>query len=137
MFGLMGKERDPFEGLEQLASHLLSKVSKPEFEMDVADLGDSFRMEADLPGLTKGDLKVDVAGTLLTITVTRQTDTLSHSEEERYIRRERFHGTARRIFDVSNVDTELITAQYDNGVLTLHLPKKESARTSVRRLEIQ
>lgn len=132
MFGLSGRDcRD----WEQMAGKLLGKVCKPEFDVDVLDLGDSFRLEADLPGLQKGQVQVDVAGEELTITVTR-------GEQEAgcwgsYIRRERFCGTAKRAFHISAVDTELITAQYDNGVLTIQLPKKECARTSVRSVTVE
>ena len=132
MFGMMGKDRSDWE---QMASQILGKVTRPSFEMDVKDLGDSFCMEADLPGLSKGDLKVDVAGDLLTITVTRKST--RQEEEAHYIRRERFYGTAKRTFDVSAVDTQLITAQYDNGVLTIQMPKKESARTSMRSVTVE
>ena len=71
----------------------------------------------------------------LTITVTRSKAGVG--EYGRYIRRERFHGTLCRSFDISAVDTELVTAQYDNGVLTIQLPKKECARTSVRSVTVE
>ena len=132
MFGMTGKDRVDWE---QMADRLLGKVCKPSFEVDVQDLGDSFRVEADLPGVQKGELKVDVAGEKLTISVSRGRQR-SYAEGQ-YIRRERFHGEARRSFNVSEVDTELITAQYDNGVLTIQMPKKECARTSVRSVIVE
>lgn len=132
MFGMTGKERLDWE---QMADRLLGKVCKPSFEVDVQDLGDSFRVEADLPGVQKGELKVDVAGEKLTISVNRGKS--AGSEYGQFIRRERFHGTARRTFDIAAVDTELITAQYDNGVLTIQMPKKECARTSVRSVIVE
>lgn len=132
MFGMTGKDHLDWE---QMADRLLGKVCKPAFDVDVLDLGDSFRVEADVPGVHKGELKVDVAGEKLTITVNRNQS--GGSEYGQFIRRERFGGTARRTFDVSAVDTELITAQYDNGVLTIQMPKKECARTSVRSVTVE
>ena len=132
MFGMTGKDHLDWE---QMAGRVLGKVCKPEFDVDVLDLGDSFRVEADVPGVHKGEVKVDVAGDKLTITVTRSKAGVG--EYGRYIRRERFGGTVRRSFDISAVDTELITAQYDNGVLTLQMPKKECARTSVRSVTVE
>ena len=132
MFGMTGKDR---LGWEQMVGALLGKVCKPEFDVDVLDLGDSFRVEADLPGLQKGEVKVDLAGEKLTIAVNRGKS--GSGEYGHFIRRERLHGTAKRTFDISAVDTELVTAQYDNGVLTIQLPKKECARTSVRSVTVE
>lgn len=138
MFGLMSNSKfDPFEELEQMANNLFRRDPKLDFEMDVKDLGDSYRVEADLPGLKKEDLKVDVIGDYMTISAHRVTGQEESSDDKHFIRRERSYGSFRRTFDVSNVDTEQITASYQDGVLTLLLPKKETAKTTVRHLDIQ
>lgn len=137
MFGLMSNcKYDPFEELEQMANSLFRRDPKLDFEMDVKDLGDSYRLEADLPGMKKEDLKVDVAGDYMTISAHRVTSHGESSDDKQFIRRERSYGAFQRTFDVSNVDTEQITAHYADGVLTLLLPKKETAKTTIRHLEI-
>ena len=138
MFGLTSNARfDPFEELEQMAGSLFGRSPKLDFELDVKDLGDSYRVEADLPGIRKENLKVDLAGDYMTISAHRATSRETQEDDKKFIRRERSYGAFSRTFDVSDVDTEQITASYADGVLTLLLPKKEAARTTVRHLEIE
>lgn len=138
MFGLTSNSGlDPFEALEQMAGSLFGRSPKLDFELDVKDLGDSYRVEADLPGVRREDLKVDLAGDYMTISAHRATSRETQEDDKKFIRRERSYGAFRRTFDVSDVDTEQITASYADGVLTLLLPKKEAAKTTVRHLEIE
>ena len=64
-------------------------------------------------------------------------DFLPGSEKDSYIRCERSYGQYARQFDMSAVDTQGIKAKYDNGVLTLTLPKKQQALPESKRLEIE
>ena len=93
-----------------------------ELRTDITDKGDSFVLEADLPGFKKDDIKIDLENDRLTIKAER------HSEHEDNkngcIRRERRFGSFERSFDVSGIDTSGIKANYTDGVLTLTLPKR-------------
>ncbi len=105
-----------------------------DFKTDIIDEGDKFVLEAELPGFDKGDININVDGNRLTITAEH-----SVSEEEskdNYIRKERKYGSFTRSFDVSDIETEKIEADYKNGVLTLNLPKKDS-KPSGRRIDIR
>ena len=85
-------------------------------------------------GFDKGDININVDGNRLTIIAEH-----SVSEEEskdNYIRKERKYGSFTRSFDVSDIETEKIEADYKNGVLTLNLPKKDS-KPSGRRIDIR
>ena len=68
---------------------------------------------------------------------------MRHSEHEdkdkkgKYIRCERSYGSYQRSFDVSGVKTEDIKAKYENGVLTLDMPKKTETIEGKRRLAIE
>ena len=93
-----------------------------ELRTDISDKGDTFVLEADLPGFKKDDIKIDLENDRLTIKAER------HSEHEDnrngYVRRERHFGSFERSFDVSGIDTSGIRANYTDGVLTLTLPKR-------------
>lgn len=105
-----------------------------DFKTDIIDEGDKFVLEAELPGFDKGDININVDGNRLTIIAEH-----SVSEEEskdNYIRKERKYGSFTRSFDVSDIETEKIEADYKNGVLTLNLPKKDS-KPSGRRIDIR
>ena len=102
-----------------------------DFRTDIRDEGDSYLLEADLPGFDKKDIHLDLNGDTLTIHAER------HSEEKNYLRCERSYGAYSRSFDISNVEADGIKAKYDNGVLRLTLPKKQEVLPASRRLEIE
>ena len=93
-----------------------------ELRTDITDKGDSFVLEADLPGFKKEDNKIDLENDRLTIKAERKSE---HEDNKNgYVRRERHFGSFERSFDVSGIDTSGIKANYTDGVLTLTLPKR-------------
>lgn len=111
---------DPFNMFNEFFGDSSSSVM--ELRTDITDRGDSFVLEADLPGFKKDDIRIDLENDRLTIKAER------HSEHEAakngYVRRERSFGSFERSFDVSGIDTASIKANYTDGVLTLTLPKR-------------
>ncbi len=104
------------------------------FKTDIKDNGDSYTIEAELPGFKKEDICIDIDKDVLTVSA-------SHSEEKEekeksFVRRERYSGSYSRSFDVSGVNTEEIKAQYNNGVLELTMPKVEPKEPERKRIEI-
>lgn len=93
-----------------------------ELRTDITDKGDSFVLEADLPGFNKDDIKIDLENDRLTIKAERHSNT--ETTKNGYVRRERSFGSFERSFDVSGIDTAGIKANYTDGVLTLTLPKR-------------
>lgn len=106
-----------------------------ELRTDISDRGDSFVLEADLPGFKKDDIKIDLGNDRLTIKAER------HSEHEENkngcIRRERHFGSFERSFDVSGIDTANIKASCNDGVLTLTLPKRPELVPDNRSITIE
>lgn len=103
---------------------------------DIKDAGDKYVMESELPGFEKEDIKLDINGTYLTISAEHKTET-EEKNDDKYIRRERTYGSYKRSFDISDVDTEGISAEYKNGILTIDLPKKKPEEPLAKRLEIK
>ncbi len=103
---------------------------------DIVDQGDHYLLSAELPGLSKEDIQVDLADGMLTIRANRTEE--KEETKGNYLRRERKVGSYARSFDVSAVKTEDITAQYQDGVLSLKLPKIEAQPIPpTRQIEIQ
>lgn len=99
-----------------------SSSSVMELRTDITDKGDSFVLEADLPGFKKDDIRIDLENDRLTIRAERRSE---HEDNKNgCIRRERRFGSFERSFDVSGIDTSGIKANYTDGVLTLTLPKR-------------
>ncbi len=107
-----------------------------EFKTDIRDEGDRYVMEAELPGFEREDIKLDLNGDTLTLSAEHSSETEDKSDKS-YIRRERSFGSYRRTFDMSDVDTSRIDAEYKNGILYMNLPKKQSTAPTSRRLEIK
>lgn len=97
------------------------------FGTDVTDEGDHYQLTADLPGFKKDDIEINVEDGILTISAERNEESEDKDNKGRYIRRERTYGSYKRSFDLTEVDDDNITAKYEDGVLTLTLPKKQVA----------
>ncbi len=108
-----------------------------EFKTDIQDKGDSYLLEADLPGFKKEDIHIDLDGDTMTISAERHSDHEEKDKEGNYLRCERSYGSYQRSFDVSGIEESGMTAEYADGVLKLTLPKKQQAVSSARRIEIQ
>ena len=103
--------------------------------IDVTENERSYQIEADLPGVTKNDLKVSVDGPRVTIEaeVRRETE---HKEGESVIHTERVVRKYARSFELPHeVDDAQAAAKLEHGVLRLTLPKKQAAAR--RLLQIQ
>lgn len=126
---------DPFRELDNMVFGNTNVVSA--FRTDVSDTGDAFKLEAELPGFNKDDIKIDIENDCLTISAERKLDTTDEDKKSNFVKRERFYGSYSRSFDVTGIDVDTIEAAYDNGVLTLTLPKKKEVLPASRRLEIK
>lgn len=92
--------------------------------IDVAEHDDSLVVVADLPGFEKSDIDLKIAGQVLTIVAEREMESKSGDEEGEYLRRERRSESIRRSLRLPvEVDEESTVAAYQNGVLTVTLPK--------------
>ncbi len=104
---------------------------------DIRDEGEKYVMEAELPGFTKEDIKLDINGSYLVLTAEHKNEKDEKEDKGKYIRRERSYGSYTRSFDITGVDTENISAEYKDGILKIDLPKKASEEPPVKRLEIK
>ena len=141
MFGMIPFERnndnffDIFDNFERKFFGN-SSAALPDFRTDIRDAGDKFVLEAELPGFQKEDIDIQLSDNNLTITAKHQTASEEKDKGGNYIRRERSWGSYSRSFDVSDIDTTQIKAGYQNGVLTLNLPKRTETVPSSRTVTI-
>ena len=128
LFGLLDNvERSLWDG---------SISNMAQFRCDVQDKGDSYLLQAELPGFNREDIGIDLDGTTLVITARHNSESEEKDKDGNYLRRERKFGSFSRSFDVSGVNTEHIGAAYKNGVLELTLPKQAARAPQARRIEI-
>ncbi len=110
-------------------------VSTPRLKVDVSEQDGSFKVVADVPGVKKEDIQVNIDGDQLSIVAeVRQERDLK--EGERLVHSERRVGKLSRAFRLGyEIDEAKAQAKYTDGVLELTLPKK--AQPSARQLTIQ
>lgn len=127
---------DPFAArgaLERWFGDFSSSRFQP--RIDVVDEGKILRVTAELPGMEREDLNVSVEDGALVLRGEKKQDV--HSEEDGCYRLERAYGTfTRRIPMPENADPEHALAKFDNGVLTLTVPKQEPPRSASRTIDI-
>ena len=128
---------DPFRAFDEMERAFFGsqQPSVLSFRTDVTDTGESYKLEAELPGFKKEDIKIDIENDCLTISAERREE--KDEKRPNFVKRERLYGSSSRSFDVSGIDVDKISAGYADGVLTLELPKKVETAPASRRLEIQ
>lgn len=138
MFGMI-----PFSHRDDSLFHMLDTFEKSfpaaaaefsAFRADIRDNGDSFLLEAELPGFRKEDISLDVHEGVLTITAKHEAE--SEEKNVTYLRRERRSGSFSRRFDLSGIDESAITASYQDGILALTLPKQAPVVPERRQIAI-
>ncbi|WAC55556.1 Hsp20/alpha crystallin family protein [Gordonia sp. SL306] len=123
---------DPFGDVDALARGLMTgsvagTQRTPRFmPLDLYKVDDHYMLVADLPGADPGSIDVAVDNGVLTLSAQRSTPS---EEGVHWLTSERFSGAYRRQLSLGEgIDTAGITANYDNGVLTLTIPLAEKAK---------
>lgn len=101
---------------------------------DVRETDKEYIVEADMPGVKKEDIKLELKDGVLTLGVEHNEQV--NEEKENYIRKERKYGSYSRSFSVDGVKQEDVSAKYSDGVLTVTLPKSEEAKPKTHRIDI-
>lgn len=93
--------------------------------VDIYENEDSIVVQAELPGVERDQIAVDVDGRILTLKGERSTE--QEAKEDNYYRRERVYGRFERAFTLpAEVDPDQIKADFKDGVLKIEVPKPET-----------
>ncbi len=106
-----------------------------QIKVDVKETDQGYTVQAEVPGVPKEDIQVSIDGNVVTLSAeVKQSD--SQMGDEKLLRSERYYGAVSRSFQLpADIDQGTAKAKYDNGVLTLTLPKKRSGAS--QRLAIE
>ncbi|MCD6291668.1 MAG: Hsp20/alpha crystallin family protein [Anaerolineae bacterium] len=116
-----------FEDAFVMPSHLLAPTTGWTLALDLAEDENGFVVKAAIPGVKPEDLDVSLTDDVLTIRGEIKAD--EEIKEDQYHLRERRYGTfARSVRLPAPVDAEHVEATYENGILTLRIPKAEQVR---------
>jgi len=96
---------------------------------DVKEKDGNYELEMELPGYKKEDVTAQLKDGYLTVSASKNTTNEEKDEKGSYIRRERYTGQCTRSFYVGeDVKQEDIKAKFENGILTLVVPKEEKRK---------
>ena len=122
-FDLMDRE------MERMNRKLYGKHSGREMLMDENEKDDHYDVEIDLPGFKKEDISVELNDGYMTITASKGIEENDENKKGKVVRQERYAGTLSRTFYVGeNVTSEEIHGKFEDGVLKLSIPKKETEK---------
>jgi len=96
-------------------------------DIDVLDLGTEIHVVADLPGVKKGDINIDLTPDVIDIIAEQQAEL--EGEPQSYAHRERGNAYKRRVNLPASVIPEKAKARFNNGVLEITMPRKEPVET--------
>ena len=105
---------------------LYGKHSKNLMKTDVKETETGYELDIDLPGFKKDEISAHLEDGYLIVSAAKGVDKDEKDNEGRYIRRERYSGSMTRSFYAGNAVTEEdIKAKYEDGILSLSIPKKD------------
>ena len=132
---------DPFfEGWRNMdrAAACDPNMSAGMMSTDVRETDKGYMVDIDMPGFKKDDISLDLQNGYLTITANRSEDLDEKDNEGRYIRQERCTGSCARSFYVGKeLEPKDISAKFENGILSLHLPKAEAKKLEPKQTLIE
>ncbi len=106
------------------------------FPVDIKDAADAIVIKAELPGLSKEDIRINFKDNVITVTGERKQE--EKEEGADFIRVERRYGSFSRSFSVDvPVKEDEIKARYDNGLLEITIPKADHTKAYAKQIEIE
>ena len=124
-----------YRGLVPRTENLWSQMMDMHFRVDIKENDNSYILQAELPGVNKDNINIDVNGEYLTISI--NDDHARSEESENYVLRERRVSSAQRTFHIGAIKEEEIQAKILKWHFRSDLPKKEPGSVSRRRIDIQ
>ena len=123
-----------WEDREGEKNALYGKNAKNLMKTDVKEQEGGYEVAIDLPGFKKDEIAVNLENGYLMVTASKNESSDEKDEKGRYIRRERYSGSCSRSFYVGDAITEEdIHAKYEDGILKLDFPKKETKQVEQKK----
>ena len=100
-----------------------------DMKCDVYEKNGNYNIELDIPGYNKEDIKIECEDGILSITAEKNRETNEEDSDKKYIRRERVYGKISRTFSFSDIDEDAISAEFNNGILKITIPKTQKVES--------
>ena len=118
-----------FPDIRDAEKKLYGRRASREMRTDVHEHDDHYEVDVDLPGFKKEEIRLDLENGYLTVSASKSLDEEDTTRKGKVIRQERYAGAMQRSFYVGkDVTAEDVAAKFENGVLTLNIPKKDQPK---------
>ena len=118
-----------FPDIRDAEKKLYGRRASREMRTDVHEHDDHYEVDVDLPGFKKEEIRLDLENGYLTVSASKSLDEEDTTKKGKVIRQERYAGAMQRSFYVGkDVTAEDVAAKFENGVLTLNIPKKDQPK---------
>ena len=111
--------KDPF--FNNYLSLFNSKNEQNFMNTDVIEKENNYILKIEIPGVSKEDITIDYENEYLNIQIVKNDE---YEENDNYLKKEIYYGEYSRKFYVGNINEENIDANYNNGILTICIPKE-------------
>lgn len=111
----------------------LRSLSRDTFKVDVQESDKEYTIEAELPGVSKDEVAIEMNDERLSIAIEHKEEV--KEDKKNYIHRERRYASMQRCIYLKDAKADEITAKLDNGILCVTVPKETSRPTS-RKIDI-
>lgn len=141
--GLVGSFPTWSNWIDDLLNNDLPTIFRPNFNtgmslpmVNIGETDDAYLVEMAVPGMKKSDFNIEIDNQVLSIS--SEVENSEDTTEDNYTRREFGYASFKRSFTLPDtVQEQKINASYEDGILKLHLPKKEEAkRLPARKIKI-
>lgn len=106
--------------------------------MDIVETAKELTLTAELPGIDQKDIDVSIEDGMLTVRGEKTEERKEGEDDKKFYLYERTYGSFQRTFALPPmVDGAIITAEFDKGVLKIHLPKSADAKPKGRKVDIK
>ena len=135
MYNLESKKNNymsVFDGFDEFLNDALGK----DLKTNILEQDDKYVLTSEIPGVSKENVKIDVADNTVTISVSKK-NTTTNNEKKNYLVKEISESNVSRSFYLDNMDENNITAKMDNGILTITVNKLKEVKPVARKIAIE
>ena len=120
-----------FDGFDEFFNDVLGK----DLKTNILEADDKYVLTSEIPGVSKENVKIDVADNTLTISVSKKNTT--NNEKKNYLVKEISESDVSRSFYLDDMDENNVTAKMDNGILNITVGKIKEVKPAVRKINIE
>ena len=135
MYNLESKKNDNYLSLFDEFNDFFGDVLGKDMKTNIMENDDSYQVTSEIPGVSKENIKIDVADNTLTIRVNKKKE--NKDEKKNYLVKEISESSLSRSFYLDDMDENNVTAKMDNGILSIRVGKLKEVKPTTKQITIE